>query len=133
MRKVTQGHRLGCAVACTAAMLDLNYKQALALFPNGNIRARKEGFYGKDIILALQYGKLEYIFNHTTEETEIPEGSIVFVKRSDHYPAGHYLALSKRGWMDPWINFPKYPRVSGFREKLPGIPQFIVSPKQIDL
>ncbi|MBI5391734.1 hypothetical protein HZB00_01905 [Candidatus Woesearchaeota archaeon] len=61
------------------------------------------------------------------------ENTIVFIRRSKDYPAGHYLAKTKTGWMDPWINFDlsslnlNYAQ-SGFRKRLPEKAIYAVFP-----
>ncbi|MGE5042049.1 MAG: hypothetical protein ACM3IJ_04045 [Candidatus Levyibacteriota bacterium] len=130
MEKVTQKHRLGCAVACTAAILGIKYQEALSLFPNGKERAKTEGFYCKDIIQALHSSGKEYKTKYVRGEIEAPLNSIIYVKKSPHYPAGHYLAYGKEGFMDPWMNFPYYPRLSGFRKVLPDTAQYVVLPRR---
>jgi len=57
-------------------------------------------------------------------------GAIVFVERSKKYPAGHYLIKTKKGWMNPWINFPNISSAkSGFQKVLPGKAQWIIYQK----
>ncbi|MFH1915958.1 MAG: hypothetical protein ABIJ21_01725 [Nanoarchaeota archaeon] len=52
---------------------------------------------------------------------KIKPGTIVFIERNTTYPAGHYLLKTSRGWMNPWINYPKIkPAKAGFQQKIPG-------------
>ncbi|MFH1400687.1 MAG: hypothetical protein ABIH41_04145, partial [Nanoarchaeota archaeon] len=54
-------------------------------------------------------------------------GTIVFIKPSDRYPAGHYLLRVASGWMDPWINLPSVaPARAGIRKRLPGAAQWVL-------
>src|SRR3989338_11081952 len=55
------------------------------------------------------------------------EGVIVFIEKGKKYPLGHYLIRTKRGWMNPWINFPNIsPVKSGFQNKLPAKVQWVI-------
>lgn len=130
MKKIVQEDPLGCAIACLASILNISYKNALSLVPNGASRAKTEGFYCRDLVRTLNESGKEYIFKHLKGEVESPAGSIIYIKKSIQYPAGHYFARSEEGFMDPWINFPHTPRESGFRKELPGQMQYLVFRKK---
>ena len=73
---------------------------------------------------------LEYVHKKVTSKTRKyleNEGSIVFIAPSKKYPRGHYLARTKKGWMNPWVNFPRImPAKAGFNRKLPGKAQWVI-------
>ena len=47
--------------------------------------------------------------------------------KSNAAPAGHYLLKTKKGWMNPWINYPQIkPAKAGFQQKIPGKIQWII-------
>lgn len=128
MKEVVQEDRMGCGVACMAAVLDITYQEALGLFKNGMNRAETEGFYCPDIVMALAKQGKSYRFKKVSKPgDEIFEtGSIIYVRKSLRYPLGHFLARAEQDWMDSWINFPSLPRKAGLRGNLPGIPQYII-------
>jgi hypothetical protein len=127
MREIVQEDPLGCGVACTASVLSISYKQAIELFPDGKKRVENEGFYCRDIIQALSKNGFHYSYKYLRVGIKNYEvNSIVYLRRSRHYPAGHFLARGENGWMDPWINFPNFPRLAGFRKRLPGKPIYII-------
>lgn len=40
---------------------------------------------------------------------------------------GHYILRTKKGWMNPWINYPSIsPARAGFQKRLPGEVQWIL-------
>lgn len=45
MKPVKQEDNFGCGIACVAAVLNTNYKNALTLFKDGQEHVRKRGFY----------------------------------------------------------------------------------------
>jgi hypothetical protein len=55
-----------------------------------------------------------------------PIGTIVFIGKTEVHPVGHYLLFTEKGWMDPWINFPRLNAKAGFRKKLPGKPVYAI-------
>ena len=123
-----QEHSMGCGVACVASLLGISYKKSLRLFNKKYASTR--GYYLKELALALSKKGLDYKYSKITDVTKkslkIP-GSIVFIRRSKKYPAGHYLLKTDKGWMNPWINYPKInPAKSGFQKKLPGEPQWVL-------
>lgn len=127
MKLVVQEDSMGCGVACTASVLGISYAEALRLFSNGRKKAQTEGFYSPNIVKALKLHGYAYRHRkaHSNEE-DFSKKTIVFIERSSMYPFGHYLAKANKGWMDPWVNFPMFPRIAGFRDKLPGAPQYVV-------
>ena len=130
-KPITQEHPMGCGVACTASICGISYEKALNLFNKNHASTR--GYYLKEIILALKKRKENYQgskVNNNTKKYLKMLGSIVFIRRSKKYPAGHYLLKTKKGWMNPWINHPKIsPAKSGFNKKLPGKAQWVLYKK----
>lgn len=128
---VTQEHGMGCAVACTAYVLECSYQEALKLYDNPE-GAWTKGFYCEEIIVALSKAGKSYSYKKikaTTEDEVLKApGTIVFIDRSPAYPEGHFLARTTQGsWMNSWINFPLItPAKSGFQKELPGNPVYAV-------
>jgi len=132
MKLVTQEAPMGCAIACCASLAHVTYKQMRELFDDGNIKDRTTGFYNKDIVSALRKVNITAKGYSVKKwgEKKIRNGTIVFIKRSAKYPAGHFLLKTGRGWMNPWINYPEItPARSGFQTKLPGKIDWIIEIK----
>ncbi len=130
-KAVAQEHGMGCGVACTASLLGKSYSTTLKLF--NEKQASTRGYYLRDIVRALDKKEFNYTWSKVTNKTKkylkIP-GSIVFVKRSKIFLAGHYLLKVKEGWMNPWINYPKIsPAKAGFQKNLPGKAQGVLYKK----
>lgn len=133
MKEIEQEHPFGCAVACAAFILGKKYKKALTLFPEGAEKAEKVGFSCRELVEALASAGLEYKYKHINQ---IPprariydSGTILFLRKSDKYPNGHYLCRTRWDkWMDPWINYPEEDRKAGSRSELPGEPQYVIFP-----
>ena len=129
---ITQEDGNGCGAACTAFVANRSYGEVVSLL--GKTSAQTRGFYCRDLVEALQLFNLSCTFIHLSPKRwyEYPEGSIVFIKRSKHYPAGHWLARHNGQWMDPWINVVqnndlRFAR-SGYRKRLPGVAQWMCYP-----
>jgi ABC-type bacteriocin/lantibiotic exporter with double-glycine peptidase domain len=131
LRAVTQEQPMGCGIACVACVAGISYSKALNLFSLK--KASTNGFYCKDILNALKELGLNYEYKKVTAKTKKylkREGTIIFIRRSAKYPKGHYLVKTKRGWMNPWINFPSIkPAKAGFNKKLPGKAQWVLFEK----
>jgi hypothetical protein len=131
MKSVTQEEPMGCGIACVAMALNKSYKSAKRLFDNPEY-ALTRGYYCREIIKVLNQKRKNYDFLKVNEKNKSilnKEGGIVFIERSKKYPAGHYLIKTKKGWMNPWINFPNIsPGKSGFQKILPGKAQWIIYP-----
>lgn len=127
---VTQEDLLGCAVACVAFTLGITYSKALTLFKDGEYRVKNTAnFYCPELVQILSSQGLVYSYSRINNpDIKVPYRSIVFIKRSRDYPFGHFLCKTDGGWMDSWINFPSNPREAGFRKKLPGRPQYLITP-----
>jgi ABC-type bacteriocin/lantibiotic exporter with double-glycine peptidase domain len=132
MKAVVQEHPLGCGLACVACVANVSYSKVLKRVKSNLASTR--GFYLKELVQALSKLGFNYVSGKLTEKTRkhlSREGTIVFIKRSRKYPAGHYLARTKKGWMNPWINFPSIvPAKAGFHARLPGTAQWIIYKKQ---
>jgi hypothetical protein len=134
MRKsITQEFDYGCGIACFAFALHLTYKQAVAYL--GPKQATNTRFWIRDFAVALsKHGKVykaRYV-KPRLRRTIYQEGAIVLIRRSKHYPSGHYLIRHNNYWMDPWINLPYDKNInhakSGFRRRLPGLPMYVLLP-----
>lgn len=128
---VAQEDPLGCGIACVAWITGKTYKQAKDLYFEDAKRAGTLGYFCRDLVSALAMAKKQYSYRYLGKKARFNEGSIVFIKRSKRYPAGHYLVKTAEGWMDPWINF-DYRKpyltaaLAGFRKRLPGKPIYLV-------
>ncbi|MCF7806272.1 MAG: hypothetical protein K9M07_05425 [Simkaniaceae bacterium] len=131
-KPILQEHGMGCGVACVAFALKTTYQKALKLFENPE-NAWTKGYICRDIIQALHKGKREYRhfwYQLKHEEFTKQTGVIVYTKRSEKYPAGHYLIKTENGmWMNPWSNFPViHPLEGAFQKRLPGEIGYIMIP-----
>ena len=126
-RLISQEHIMGCSVACVASLLGISYKKSLKLFNKKYVFTR--GYYLKDIVLALKKKRIIYNYSKVNDKNKkhlkIP-GTIVFIKRSKKYSAGHYLLKTNKGWMNSWINYPEINSKAGFNKKLLGESQWIL-------
>ena len=129
MKSITQEESMGCSIACVAMALNKSYKSTKKLFDNPEY-ALTRGYYCREVVKALNKKEKDYVFSKINEKNKSllkNEGIIVFIKRSKKYPAGHYLIKTKKGWMNPWINFPNIsPAKSGFQKNFPGKVQWII-------
>lgn len=131
-KPVTQEFDYGCAIACLAFLLNKTYKQTAELV--GIVQANKERFWVKDLNEFINSQGLNYSRKHAktaTSEDINKEGSIVLIRRSAHYPTGHYLIHHNNLWMDPWINmhgcgYDISKAESGYRKELPGEVMYVV-------
>lgn len=132
MKLIVQEDNFGCGIACVASILSINYQTTRTFFSNGTVYAKTRGFLCREIIEVLNDHGHNYTFKYLKQYLKnkiyIPD-SIVFLKRSKRYPAGHYLVRGENSWIDPWINFPNEKRVAGFRKRLPGKPIYIIYKK----
>ncbi len=130
MIPVKQEDNLGCAVACVAFVLKIKYSDSLDLFIDGKKRVEKTAnFYCPEIAKILNKNGLNYAWTKLSDKNQkllLANNSIVFIKKSDKYPYGHFLTKHKGKWMDPWINLPEQNILAGFRDKLPNEPTYII-------
>ena len=141
MKPIAQEHSCGCGVACVAFLLKISYTRALKLFRNP-AAANSKGYQIKEIIRILSKHKKQpytlcYVGRNTQKIRMLirqPE-IILFLARSSKYPIGHYLASAPaRGWMNPWINYPKIaptPVRGGFEKRLPGRAIYAIVPQAL--
>lgn len=130
-KSITQKQDYGCGVACFAFVNDISYEQAE--YRLGQEQANSNRFYIKDFREALVKCGLNYTSRHIkscNQNLIYKEGSVVLIRRSKIYPAGHYLVRHENAWMDPWINLPDdndiTNAVSGFRKRLPGCAMYVL-------
>lgn len=126
---ITQEFDYGCGIACFAFVLQISYQQAVEHL--GVEQSNSTRFWIKDFQIALNNSgkayQAKYIKPHLRKMI-YHEGTIVLIRRSKHYPSGHYLIRHANLWMDPWINLPFDQNIahakSGFRKRLPGNPMY---------
>ncbi len=133
MELVTQQEPMGCGIACVAVALNKSYQSTKKLFDNPEC-AFTRGYYCRELIKVLNTKFDDYTFAKVNNENEKllgKNGTIVFIERNKNYPSGHYLIKTKKGWMNPWSNFPVIsPARSGFQKTLPGKAQWIIFRKK---
>lgn len=131
---ITQQHELSCGLACVSFITGKPY-DLLAM----NERPKSlnhTGFSCIGLVRRLRQEEYHYGWKKISDTqpiAEFPIGAIVFVGRSSVLPHGHWLVLSKQGWMDPWINLREDTHIahaqSGFRKLLPGRPEWVLLPQ----
>lgn len=131
MQSITQQHDFGCGIACVSFVLQKPYAEIAQHL--GAEQATWRGFLCKDLVAILQQYGHAYTYGYTRVDPDsLPDGTIVFLRRSRMYPAGHYLAKRAGKWMDSWINFDEDRDISharsGFRTQLPYPPSYAVIP-----
>lgn len=130
MKLVPQQDGFGCGFACLASLLDISYNEILSLVADGENKAKHHGLYCQDIVIFLRAnGFVDAYFQSLKPNMKgriYKNGTIVYIKKSKKYPAGHYLLRIDDKWMDPWVNFVDDPDVThskpGYRKRLPGTP-----------
>ncbi len=134
MRKaIAQEDSFGCGIACAAWITNMNYKEAKKRHFKDSDSARTFGYLCKDLVAAFAVAKKRYSYKYVKGKMRFHDNFIVFIKRSKRYPAGYYLVKTKKGWMDPWINF-NYKNAdigkveAGFRKRLPSKPIYVIFP-----
>ncbi|MBS3093656.1 hypothetical protein J4456_03710 [Candidatus Pacearchaeota archaeon] len=127
MKSVTQEDLMGCGIACAAVILNKSYDSTKKLFNKNHAISR--GYYCGKIVKVLNRPKKEFYkfakVNDRNKKFLQENGTIIFTK-GNKYPLGYYLIKTRRGWMNPWINFPKLSAESGFQKKLPGKAAWII-------
>jgi len=132
-KSITQEFDYGCGIACFAFATNLTYKQVVNYL--GQQQAFSTRFWVKDLTSALNTYGTKYVSKHVNAKVRkliYRENAIVLIRRSKHYPAGHYLIRHNKKWMDPWINLlvdkDIKNAVSGYRKRLPGSPMYVIFP-----
>ncbi len=137
MKPTAQQHYFGCAFACLATLLKIDYEQAFNLIDGAEDIALNRGLWCKEVTSILQQNGFanshyKYLKPRLKKSIYI-DGTIVFIKRTKTFPVGHYLIRVRGQWMDPWINWQKNPDASfaesGFRKKLPSKPIYAIYPQ----
>lgn len=130
---ITQEFDFGCAIACIAFVMELNYGQVEELV--GTEQACSTRFYVKNIREFLNDQGLSYKSKHVKKGAKIGgcgDNAIVLIRPSKRYPSGHYLVSNCGEWMDPWINMHKNQGIkkaeSGYRKRLPGQAMYLIYP-----
>jgi hypothetical protein len=133
-KSITQEFDYGCGIACYAFAINLSYKEAATRL--GAKQASSTRFWVKDLTTALNDAGAAYVSKYIKPHIRkliYQEGTIVLIRRSKHYPSGHYLIRHNGRWMDPWINLPYDKNIShamsGFRKRLPGTPMYAIISK----
>lgn len=124
-----QKDRNGCGIACMANLLGKKYDWVKEDFENSFYTIEK-GIKIFDIVKYLKKHNLDYLskfFNQNKKYTLTSkeadkfskiEGSITLIIKNHKYPVGHYLLRIKKGWVDPWYDFPSIHKVkAGVRNK----------------
>jgi hypothetical protein len=131
---VIQEHGLGCGRACVAFTLGRSYAALSAELTDA--QARTVGFSHRELVRALaahNRSYSSYYLKPPKRRLIYREGVIVFIKRSKHYPHGHYLVRHHGAWMDPWFNSRDGEgigvAISGYRRRLPGRPIYGIFPE----
>ncbi len=133
MKSITQKDPYGCGIACLAFYLNISYTEGYTLIPNAKKKAKRTGFSVQELTTALRnQTKTPHSSNYIKQKLKrkiYKMNTIIFIRRTKKYPAGHYLIRTKnKSWMDPWYNFPSLLKhaKSGFRRRLPGNPIYII-------
>ena len=130
---IKQEYDYGCGIACFAFATNQSYRTAADYL--GTKQAQSKRFWCKDFVAALNNYGLDYTHHYLTPRLRkriYQEGTIILIRRSKHYPAGHYLIRHCGMWMDPWINLSKDNHMenaqAGFRKRLPGQAMYALLP-----
>lgn len=133
---VAQEHDFGCGAACVAFVVGVEYREVVAKL--GEEAARTKGFWCKDLKRVLNNYGLEYEVKYmklNMKKRIYTNGAIVFIKRSQRYPYGHYVTYYNGQWMDSWRNLLLDDNIknaeAGFRRRLPGQPQYALLSKRL--
>ena len=131
---VTQEDEFGCGIACVAFLLNIGYAEAAKQFEPE--KARSLGFICRELTSVLNNNDQKYYYRYLKTrflQRIYKEGTIVFIKKSERYPAGHYLVRANGCWMDPWLNYrieaDISKAISGYRRRLPGKPIYALFKK----
>lgn len=120
---------MGCGVACASFITNKTYRATLKLFEKPDY-SKTRGFCCKEIVRVLRQANLsykyKYINNSKIKKMIYKNNTIVYLRRSKKYPAGHYLCRWNGLWMDSWINFPDENKKAGFRKRLPQKPIYVI-------
>jgi ABC-type bacteriocin/lantibiotic exporter with double-glycine peptidase domain len=126
---IPQEHAMGCGIACVAFVVGKSYKKIFS-HDEESRRAWTRGYYCSELVDILKIFGRQYSWRALTRRTkksEIPIGSIVFMRRSRQWPEGHYLVkVGENKYMNPWINAPSIKNVrAGFQTSIDVITHVI--------
>lgn len=133
---VVQEDSFGCGAACLAFLTDATYQEITSQL--GQSKAKTQGYLCKDLCALLnKYGfscSYKYLKPHL-KRFIYTNNTIVFIKRCNKYPGGHYLIRYKNLWMDPWVNFKTDKNIKNaepaFTKRLPGKPIYAMFIKDL--
>ena len=130
----------GCGIACMANLLGKPYNSVKKDFES-KFYTIERGVKIFDIVNYLKSHGLQYkskFFNqnpkHKSKKGEADkfsriENSITIIVKNKKYPTGHYLLKTKKGWVDPWYDFPSIDNVRAVvRSELPGKLRYVLYP-----
>lgn len=129
---VAQKDPMGCGIACVAFICGTPYNSGKRLFSIHD--GTRPDCFCRDITAALAKAGKAYGWRRTSRgRTRYAEGSMVFIMRSNRFPAGHFLVRRSGMWMDPWLNLdaanPDIGKArAGFRKRLPGKASYYIFP-----
>lgn len=121
-RLVTQKDDWGCGAACVASLLAISYYEArkrLEQRKGAGINEASKGLEPSPIAHVLRDAGYEVTKQYKASSWSL--GTIVLLtwEFGRYKDSGHYMLLTERGWMDPWYNLNKRPRISQYRPVLP--------------
>lgn len=132
----------GCGIACLSNLLGKDYDFVKKDFEN-KFYSIEHGVKIADMVRYLETHDLYYkskffkpnkkykLNKKEAEEFSKIENSITLIIKSKKYPVGHYLLRIKKGWIDPWYDFPSIDKVrASIRKELPDDPWYVLYPKQ---
>ena len=121
-RLVRQLDEWGCGVACVASLLGISYKKAKAALVDIKGREIDSRPYGLSLrALSRLVPTHTKMYREARDLSHCPVGTIAFLsEESGRYAgSGHYILKTHLGWMDPWSNSGKLPRVAKYRSRIP--------------
>jgi len=130
---VSQEDEWGCAAACVASLMRVDYKRAkrwLEKAKGKGIDSKPAGFEIDEIANALFEQGFKVVADWNPPEA-LPDGAIVCIHSRVRYQYYHYLLKVPGGYMDPWYDLldvgKDEKRVGKFRESLPSGTRLVVA------
>lgn len=132
LKPIPQEHAMGCGLACVAFLVGISYQRVVSLDDEPR-RAWTRGYYCPELVELLSRLGRKYKWRAVTRRLrsiQIPNGSIVFVERSEEWPEGHYFVkVAENKYMNPWVNSPSIKSVrAGFQKKV-GVITHVITPQ----
>jgi len=129
---ITQEDPNGCGVACLAFVLNKSYNETRRYF---NEKKLETGVYCPTLVKILRERGMDYEYQKINNENlyliQI-DNAIIYTSPSPQYGTGHWLVRTSEKYMNSWINCDQNYDISkaksGFVDKLPGEPQWVVYP-----